>query len=159
MAVVAKVAETDTTDAGAFARVVGKRIQATYGAKLRRMADDNPQMGAQELFERVIVPAEFPYATVENPIVVVDGGARDRARKARPNAESPAEAEQPPDWREHLAAARLGLDAPSTQRKPLPMPVGTDPNVNRLREALDEGIAEYQRRRRERLAKCLTTQP
>ncbi len=106
-------------DLGAFAHQVGKRIQGAYGAELRRLAEADPAASAQDLYEAVILPAEFPWLAVENPHadVLVATGARDRARHARENPSAPPVVPSDDAWRAGLAAARASIsDAPAQAR-------------------------------------------
>lgn len=109
----------DVSDGAAYAHQVGRRIQGAYGAELRRMADADPDASAQELYEAVILPREFPHLATENPHAeaLVASGARDRARHARPETPAPT-GELLPDWRERLAEVRAALDAPPPEHAP-----------------------------------------
>jgi hypothetical protein len=69
----------------AYAIHLGKRIQGTYGAEVRRRADLEPDLTAEELYALVIVPAEFPWDTeaARDAAGMSNLGTRDAARQRR----------------------------------------------------------------------------
>lgn len=113
-------------DRGAFGYATGKRIQGTYGARLRQTADANPQMTAVELYQAVIVPEEFPWdaEAVEKAQELLHAGKRDKARPRHYGPfledegwrEGVVPAEQP-GWSEGLAEVRRRLHAPTEAEK------------------------------------------
>jgi hypothetical protein len=64
---------------------IGKRIQGTYGAEVRRLAELEPDLTAEDLYALVIVPAEFPWDTeaAKDAAGMSNLGTRDAARQRR----------------------------------------------------------------------------
>lgn len=142
-------------DETAFGHQVGKRIQGTYGAELRRLAEADPEASAQDLYEVVIVPKEFPWLAVENPHagVLLEAGARDRARHARPNPEPTEPVVVDEAWHAGLAAAKAAVSKPDlTPRVPEHVP---DPefvaHIDELRRCAEEGRRRFALDRKARL--------
>jgi hypothetical protein len=101
---------------------IGRRLQGTYGAELRRLADSDPALSVAELCEAVIFPAEYPD---DLPEASAYTGDRDRARRDRPNAASPADgwpdgrvAQEITGWRAGLAAAKACVIEPGPREVP-----------------------------------------
>lgn len=131
---------------------IGRRLQGTYGAELRRVADLQPDLSAAELAEGVIFPAEYPDDATA--LASVHSGDRDRARRVQPNAASPVDFnwhEPAPDgWRAGLDTAKASLVEPVRVQRPKPV-YDPRPQVTELRAALDAGKVVFQQGRRQRL--------
>lgn len=147
----------NVSDEVGFAHSVGKRIQGTYGAELRRVADQDPAASAQDLYEAVIAPVEFPWMAVENPHApaLLAAGDRDRARHAKADWQKPhsaADIPLDPDWRERLAEVRACVAEPVIRG---PKPIVADPefmsHIDELRACVEAGRAQFQAERRARL--------
>lgn len=147
---------TDIVNLAAYSTSVGRRIQGTYGAELRRTAEENPAMTALELFAAVIAPAEFPYDTeARATLAQFNAGARDRARRRGWIADMD---EPPPvasDISERVAALReLVGDEPPKFTPPERVVVDRDdlrvvpPEIY---AAAEEGRRQFQENRRARL--------
>ena len=151
-------APADVGDLSAYAHSVGKRLQGTYGAELRRLADDDPELNAEDLYRAVIAPTEFPWLVHENPHAAElrAAGARDRARKAHyqepPDFPSGRMADDP-EWAAGLAAAKAAVG----EYEPQPYVPEHVPDaefaaqIDKLRAAAMAGKAEFAQRRKERL--------
>lgn len=142
---------TGVTDTTAYGRQVGKRIQGTFGAELRRNADENPTTTAEDLFWSVIAPKEFPWLTVDNPAAeaIKASGARDRARHADPrNRAQDWDAEWQPDdeWTAGLAAAKASVGEPTL--KPYKPEIIPDPEFQERIEELRMCVPQYANRNR-----------
>lgn len=136
---------------------IGRRLQGTYGAQLRALAAQDPELSVAELAEQVIFPAEYPD---DIPEAGVYSGDRDRARRTRPNAQSPDDGwregrvcEQLTGWRDGIVAAKASLTEPSPralepQREPDPAYAG---QFITLREALTVGVQLGGQARKSRL--------
>jgi hypothetical protein len=135
---------------------IGRRLQGAYGAQLRRLADDNPDLSIAELAEAVIFAAEYPD---DIPEASVYTGDRDRARQSRPKAPSPADdwpdgkLEDVPGWREGLPAAKAGVTDVMVIAPPPELIANPEhvQHVGGLRNALRTGTESYGQRRRARL--------
>ena len=100
----------------ALARSIGKRLRGTYGFDLRRTADMNPELTAEDLFAHVIVPHEFPWdAEAVQEAAAVRSGDRDKARVQRygPYLDPEAPDLTPPEEiPERIADLRASLKRP-----------------------------------------------
>lgn len=164
MAVKAHVEGTrNVTDRSAFANGVGRRLQGTFGAELRRTADAEPAMTADDLFWLVIAPVEFKWMTVDNPIseALVASGARDRARQRNYGAPVDLDVPIPQILGDRIAELKVlvkqGADELKNRDRQPPPP--TEPEFlvvpPAVRAALNEGIANgaAERKRRKDRAK------
>lgn len=60
------------------------RLQGTYGAELRKLATDRPELSPLELAAAIIAPVEFPNDTEAAEVALsIISGVRDRARRSR----------------------------------------------------------------------------
>lgn len=130
---------------------IGRRLQGTYGAELRRLADNDPALSIAELAEAVIFPGEYPADAVE--LASVHSGDRDRARKGRPSAPSPDDlwrAGFSEGWDEGIAAAKAAVAEPVHVQHEAPEIVPM-PQIADMRAALTAGVVGFQQGRRARL--------
>lgn len=99
----------DVGDRTSLGREIGKRIQGTYGAELRTLAVARPELSAQQLYEIVILAAEFPWdaGTAKESAQQAFGGDRDKARERRygPLLDEAVPNPTPPDLIPSLIAA------------------------------------------------------
>lgn len=105
----------------ALARSIGKRLRGQYGFDLRRTADNEPELTAEDLFAFVIVPHEFPWdSEAVQEASMARSGDRDKARSRRDGSFlDPDDPDLTPraDIVARLAEVRKGLHPP--RRPPL----------------------------------------
>ena len=70
-------------DRGALGRSTFRRLQGAYGAAVRKMATERPDLTGEDLFAVVIAPMELPNdLEVAAEVERIAAGVRDRARRS-----------------------------------------------------------------------------
>jgi hypothetical protein len=105
-----------------------RRLGGAYGAELRQLATDQPDLSAAELVAAIIAPAEFPDdPEVAELTLSVLSGARDRVRRSRyGTGGADLSVQIPPDLSERIEevrrCAREGMAAQEARPRPEPEP-------------------------------------
>jgi hypothetical protein len=148
--------KTDVTDRHALGQSIGRRIQGTYGADLRRLAEADPDANAEELVAVVIALHEHALddALARQLRDDREAGARDRVRKRNYGEPVDLNVPIPADLSERIAAIRAQMENP-----PAPAPTTPDRepdpefawHIDELRRCAEEGRRQFALDRRARL--------
>lgn len=104
-----------------------QRLSGAYGAQVRQLAQDRPELTPDELAAAVIAPAEFPDDLEVAEIALgIISGVRDRVRRSRYGNGVDLDVPIPSDLSERVEElrerAREGMAAQEARQRPEPTP-------------------------------------